>query len=109
MAWEVVDCGVSRYSGSESINGWVYGAWLENTETGEDLEFELLYGVYYGEENEYRSNPLNVVMVYIDGEIDFEEMFTDQEKSRVISELRRLYGDILGALKRACDEFDLKI
>jgi hypothetical protein len=109
MAWEVIDCGVTRYPGDEPIKGWIYGAWLENTETGEDLEFELLDGVYYGEEDEYRSKPLNIIMVYINGKIDFEEVFPDRDKARVMRELKRLYGDILQAMKKECDDFDLKL
>jgi hypothetical protein len=48
-------------------------------------------------------------MVYINGKVDFEEVFTDREKSRVMRELRRLYGDILQAMKSECDDFDLEI
>jgi hypothetical protein len=106
MAWNVVECGTRIVPWDGEIEGYVYWALLMDKRTRRKLEFELFSGVYYGSEDE---GQMNIVSVLIDGALDFEEVYDDRERNKIMRELKRRYGDILRVLQKECDEFDLDI
>jgi hypothetical protein len=107
MAWRVIDCKMKIYPWDGYTEGWVYWALLEDDVTGKELEFELLDGVYYGEdENE---KPWELIEVLINGTVDFSEVFPKEERPKVLRELKRRYRDIIDAINRECDEFELRL
>jgi len=108
MAWRVVDCRSRSYPYDGEVEGDVYWALLMDSRTGEELEFELLDGLYYGSEDEEDSGePLGMVEVLIDGSVDFSEIFPLKDKKRVVRLLVRKYSDIIDAINSECNEFDL--
>jgi len=109
MAWRVVDCAMKIHPWDGYTEGWVYLAVLKDDKTGKELEFELLDGVYYGEEEEDDENPWGLIEVIIDGALDFSEIFPEGERRKILRELKRRYGDIIDAINRECDEFKLKL
>jgi hypothetical protein len=108
MAWKVVECGTRIVPWDGEVEGYVYWALLMDRRTGKELEFELFSGVYYSEEEEGEGQ-LNIISVLINGAVDFEEIYDDSERNRIIKELKRRYRDILQVLQKECDEFDLDI
>jgi len=109
MAWKVVDCEMKKHHWDGYTEGWVYYALLRDNRTGKELEFELLDGFYYGEDEEDEETPLEILEVVINGAIDFSEIFSREERRKVVRELRRRYGDIIDAINKECDEFELKL
>jgi hypothetical protein len=109
MAWRVVDCGTRRVPWDGEVEGTVYWAVLKDRRTGKELEFELLDGVYYGEDEEDEEKPWGLIEVVINGALDFSEIFPEEERRRVLRELRRRYKDIIDAINRECDEFELRL
>jgi hypothetical protein len=104
MAWKVVECGTRKVPWDGEVEGYVYWALLMDKRTGEELEFELFSGIYYGAEEE---DDLGIVEVTINGAVDFSEMFPLDEEERVMRKVKRMYRDIIDAIRRECDEFVL--
>jgi hypothetical protein len=109
MAWKVVDCRSRSYPWDGEIEGDVYWALLMDGRTGEELEFELLDGVYYEAEDDEEGSgePLNMIEVSINGAVDFSEVFPLEDKKRIIRLLFKKYGDIIDAINSECSEFGL--
>ena len=103
MAWKVVDCGTRYIPWDGESEGTVYWAVLRDRKTGKELEFELFDGVYYDEEG----GVLGIVEVVINGAVDFSEIFSEGEERRVFREVKRRYRDIIDAIRRECDKFNL--
>jgi hypothetical protein len=103
MAWRVVDCGTRRVPWNGESEGTVYWAVLRDRRTRKELEFELFDGIYYDENGE----ELGIVEVVIDGAVDFSEIFPEGEERKVFRELKRRYRDIIDAINRECDEFNI--
>jgi hypothetical protein len=104
MAWKVVECGTRKVPWDGEVEGYVYWALLMDKKTGEELEFELFSGIYYGAEGE---EDLGIVEVMINGTVDFSEMFNLDEEERIMRRVRRMYRDIIDAIRKECDKFML--
>jgi len=90
--------------------GDVYWALLVDRKTGEELEFELFDGVYYGAEDEEgeeaSGETIGIIEVVIGGAVDFSEIFPLKDRKKILRQLVKDYGDIIDAISRKCGEID---
>jgi hypothetical protein len=91
MAWKVVEYETRQVPWNGEVEGELYRALLRNRKTGKEMEFELFDGTYYGEEGK----ELRIVEVVIDGAVDFSEIFSEEERPKVLCELKERYKDII--------------
>ena len=91
MAWKVIEYETRQVPWNGEVEGDVYWAVLKNRKTGKEVEFELFDGTYYGE----KGKELGIVEVMIDGAVDFSRIFSEEERSKVLCELKERYKDII--------------
>ena len=111
MAWKVVDCGSKSVPWNGETEGDVYWALLIDRKTGDELEFELFDGVYYGAEDEEDEEgsvePMGIIEVMIGGAVDFSEIFPLKDRKKILRQLVKEYGDIIDAISNKCGEIEL--
>jgi hypothetical protein len=91
MAWKVIEYETRQVPWNGEVEGELYWAVLRDRKTGKEVEFEFFDGIYYGEEGE----ELGIVEVVIDGAVDFSRIFSEEERPKVLCELKERYRDII--------------
>jgi hypothetical protein len=111
MALEVIDCEEEYYPYDGDSNGYIFWALLSD-ETGKETEFELFYGYHYSQSEEYMylgrgSKKIYrwiYICVWINGKVDYEDDFNDDEWDVAEEVLRKRYPDIFNAIDECYDD-----
>jgi hypothetical protein len=101
MRYEVLDCLVEEFG-----VGWDCWAWIMDTKTKEEFEFQIWEAVMEFEEDLEairEERPLDMrIEVVLGGKVVFAEEYPEDMRDVVIRKVVRKFGDIIEAVSKEC-------